>query len=70
MTVFFEQSEKNVKEVDSNSEELMEMIHNKSDYMSDVNRSVLIESVIDLPKDNNDKEEDDSNDSNKINEIK
>ena len=48
----------------------MEMIHNKSDYMSDVNRSVLIESVIDLPKDNNDKEEDDSNDSNKINEIK
>lgn len=70
MMVFFEQSEKNVKEVDSNSEELMEMIHNKSDYMSDVNRSVLIESVIDLPKDNNDKEEDDSNDSNKINEIK
>ena len=70
MTVFFEQSKKNVKEVDSNSEELMEMIHDKSDYMSDVNRSVLIESVIDLPKDNNDKEEDDSNDSNKINEIK
>ena len=70
MTVFFEQTEKTKQEVDSNSEELMEMIHNKSDYINDVNRSVLIESVIDLPKDNTEKEDEDSGDSNHIKEIK
>ena len=73
MMVFFEQSQKNEKDMDSNSEELMEMIHNKSEVMSDVNRSVLIESVVDLPKDDNNnenKDDDDSGDSNKIKEIK
>ena len=58
--------------MDSNSEELMEMIHNKSEVLSDANRSVLIESVVDLPKDDNENNNDidDSNDSNKIKEIK
>ena len=69
MFTFFEQSEKFEKDMDSNSSELMEMIHNRSDYLSDVNRSELIESVIDLPKKDGEENDDDS-DSNKINEIK
>ena len=64
----FEQSEKRKKDMDSNSSEFMEMIHNRSDQMSDFDRSVLIESIVDIPK-NNEENEDDT-DSNKINEIK
>ena len=74
MMVFFEQSEKREKDFDSNSSELMEMIHNRSDYLSDVNRSVLIESVIDLTNNeeekDKDKEDEDDTDSNEIKEIK
>ena len=72
MTVFFEQSEKREKSFDGNSSELMEMIHNRSDYLSDVNRSFLIESVIDLPKNEEEKEKENENDSdsNELNEIK
>ena len=74
MMVFFEQSEKREKDFDSNSSELMEMIHNRSDYLSDVNRSVLIESVIDLTNNeeekDKDKEDEDDSDSNEIKEIK
>ena len=74
MMVFFEQSEKREKDFDSNSSELMEMIHNRSDYLSDVNRSVLIESVIDLTNNEDekgkDKEDEDDSDSNEIKEIK
>ena len=62
MNVFFEQTEKvKEKDFDSNSSELMEMIHNRSDYLSDVNRSFLIESVIDLPKDEEEKEKEKEN---------
>ena len=68
MTDIFEQSEKRKKEMDNNSSEFMEMIHNRSDQMSDFDRSVLIESIIDIPKNNEENEED--SDSNKINEIK
>ena len=49
------------------------MIHNRSDYLSDVNRSFLIESVIDLPKDDEEKEKENDekdNDTNKIEEMK
>ena len=72
MNVFFEQSEKRGKDLDSSSSELMEMINNRSDVMSmsDINRSFLIESVTDLPKNNNENENDESSDSNKIYEIK
>ena len=70
MFTFFEQSEKNEKDYDSNSSELMEMMHNRSDYLSEVDRSVLIESVIDLPKNDEENENEDDSDSNKINEIK
>ena len=82
MNVFFEQTEKGKeKDFDSNSSELMEMIHNRSDYLSDVNRSFLIESVIDLPKDeeekekekekeNDEKDDENEDDINKIEETK
>ena len=74
MNTFFEQSEKKrEKDFDSNSSELVEMIHNRSDYLSDVNRSFLIESVIDLPKDDEEKEKENDekdNDTNKIEEMK
>ena len=64
MNVFFEQNEKKDKDLDSrtsNSEELIEMVHNKSDFINNVDRSFLIESVIDVPKieDNNNNEDDD-----------
>ena len=68
MMDIFEQSEKRKKDMDSNSSEFMEMLHNISDQMSDFDRSILIESIVDKPK-NNEENEDDS-DSNKINEIK
>ena len=68
MMDIFEQSEKRKKDMDSNSSEFMEMIHNRSDQMSEFDRSVLIESIVDKPK-NNEENEDDS-DSNKMNEIK
>ena len=68
MMDIFEQSEKRKKDVDSNSSEFMEMIHNRSDQMSEIDRSVLIESIIDIPKNNEENEED--SDSNKIHEIK
>ena len=68
MMDIFEQSEKRKKDMDSNSSEFMEMIHNRSDQMSDFDRSVLIESIVDIPKNNEENEED--TDSNKINEIK
>ena len=78
MMVFFEQSEKKEKTFHSDSSELIEIIHNRSDVLSDVNRSVLIESVIDLPKNEEDKEKDkdkenedgNDSDSNEIKEIK
>ena len=62
MNVFFEQNEKIEKEERkmSNSEELIEMIHNKSDFMNSVDRSFLIESVIDSPKEGENNEEDDN----------
>ena len=53
MNVFFEQNEKDEKDFESrtsNSEELIEMIHNKSDFMNNVDRSFLIESVVDSQK--------------------
>ena len=66
MNVFFEQNEKNEKDFDSrtsNSEELIEMIHNKSDFMTNVDKSFLIESVIDSPKETEEnKDDDDDND--------
>ena len=68
MKEIFEQSEKRKKDVDSNSSEYMEMIHNRSDQISDFDRSVLIESILDIPKNNEENEED--SDSNKIHEIK
>ena len=66
MNVFFEQNEKSEKDFDSrtsNSEELIEMIHNKSDFMSNVDKSFLIESVIDSPKEAEENKDDgDDND--------
>ena len=63
MNVFFEQNEKNEREESrtSNSEELIEMIHNKSDFINNVNRSFLIESVIDIPKEGENKDDEDDN---------
>ena len=69
MTVFFEQNEKNEKDFESrtsNSSELIEMIHNKSDFMNNVNRSFLIESVIDSQKEEENKK--DSNENGKEND--
>ena len=67
MNVFFEQNEKNEKDFDSrtsNSEELIEMVHNKSDFMSNVDKSFLIESVVDAQKNEEEKKDvDDGNDS-------
>ena len=63
MNVFFEQSEKKEKDFDSrtsNSEELIEMVHNKSDFMNNVDKSFLIESVIDSQKNDDEKSDDDS----------
>ncbi len=63
MNVFFEQNEKNEKDLESrtsNSEELIEMIHNKSDFINNVDRSFLIESVIDIPKEGEDQDDDDN----------
>ena len=65
MNVFFEQNEKNEKDFDSrtsNSEELIEMVHNKSDFMTNVDKSFLIESVIDTPKESEENKDDDDND--------
>ena len=73
MNVFFEQNEKIEKDLSrtSNSEELIEMIHNKSEYMNNVDRSFLIESVMDAPKDDEENKNNDENDNdNKINIIK
>ena len=63
MNVFFEQNEKSEREESrtSNSEELIEMIHNKSDFINNVNRSFLIESVIDIPKEGENKDDEDDN---------
>lgn len=65
MNVFFEQNEKYEKgeRKMSNSEELIEMIHNKSDFMNSMDRSFLIESVIDSQKEGEgeNKEDDDDN---------
>ena len=63
MNVFFEQNEKSEREESrtSNSEELIEMIHNKSDFINNVNRSFLIESVIDIPKEEENKDYEDEN---------
>ena len=61
MNVFFEQNEKNEKDFESrtsNSEELIEMIHNKSDFMTNVDKSFLIESVIDSQKEGEDNNDD------------
>ena len=65
---FFEQREQKKNDVDSNSSDLMEMIHNRSDLISDIDRSVLIESVIDLSKNDGDNEVE--ADLNKIKEMK
>ena len=67
---FFEQREKKNNDVDSNSSDLMEMIHNRSDLNSDIDRSVLIESVIDLTKNDGDNNNEDECDLNKIKENK
>ena len=80
MNVFFEQNEKDEKDFESrtsNSEELIEMIHNKSDFMNNVDRSFLIESVVDSQKEKdklkeineNDDYDIDNNNENKINII-
>ena len=71
MNVFFEQNEKNEKDLrrTSNSEELMEMINNKSEYMNDVDRSFLIESVMDAPKDDEENNNNDDNDNDNDNKI-
>ena len=73
MNVFFEQSEKKEKDFDSrtsNSEELIEMVHNKSDFMNNVDKSFLIESVIDSQKDGENNIDDNNIDNNnKINVI-
>ena len=71
MNVFFEQNENKEKDLDSrtsNSEELIEMIHNKSDFMNNVDKSFLIESVIDSQK--NDEENDNNLNTIKDNENK
>ena len=74
MNVFFEQNEKNEKEFESrtsNSSELIEMIHNKSDFMNNVDKSFLIESVIDSQKEGENMNDDNYIDNNnKINIIK
>ena len=36
------------------------MIHNKSDFINNVDRSFLIESVIDIPKEGEDQDDDDN----------
>ena len=73
MNVFFEQNEKNEKDFESrtsNSSELIEMIHNKSDFMNNVDKSFLIESVIDSQKDGENNIDDNNIDNNnKINVI-
>jgi len=69
MNVFFEQNEKNEKDFDSrtsNSEELIEMVHNKSDFMTNVDKSFLIESVIDTPKESEENKDDDDDDNDLI----
>ena len=65
MNVFFEENEKSAKNdiTTSNSEELMEFVSIKNDFMHSLDKSVLIESVIDPVRDleNNDNENDDDN---------
>ena len=65
MNVFFEENEKSAKNdiTTSNSEELMEFVSSKNDFMHSLDKSVLIESVIDPVRDleNNDNENDDDN---------
>ena len=74
MNVFFEQNEKNEKEFESrtsNSSELIEMIHNKSDFMNNVDKSFLIESVMDSQKEgDNIKDDNNIDNNNKINLFK
>ena len=69
MNVFFEENEKSAKNdnniTTSNSEELMEIVTNKNDFMHSLDKSVLIESVIDpleeeVKNDNKDDEDDDN----------
>lgn len=53
MNVFFEQNGKKdpfINSRTSSSEELIEMVHNKSDFMNNMDKSFLIESVIEPPK--------------------
>ena len=71
MNVFFEQNKNKEKDLDSrtsNSEELIEMIHNKSDFLNNVDKYFLIESVIDSQK--NDEENDNNLNTIKDNENK
>ena len=64
MNVFFEENEK--KELNnittSNSEELMEIVNNKNDFMHSLDKSVLIESVIDPLEEGQKKEGEDDDD--------